>query len=237
MKPHKDTKSQSNFAEHSLPEREYYRLDHAAEILKCSSDDIIHWAANNRVLLCANLYGHDRKIVSTELSYDTPLSYYPTPYGMYEIPWDLMRIFEANGGLESAHFNVMDDKGYYWAITFSSPAPIHLNNLFLPALELKALQEKHSLESDNNRKPPTSQAVIKPHGNAERFATYREAVLKAAIACKAEWPDRCKTYRAWRETIEKEAYRFWPKDRVPPLNSEDIERNLGEASKLPVIGD
>jgi hypothetical protein len=80
------------------------------------------------------------------------------------------------------------------------------------------------------------EATIKagpPHHSAERHATNREAVLKAALYCKEYFPEQCKTYRDWAYTIDQKAPLFWPKTGIPPLSRARIERLLGEAYKLP----
>lgn len=73
----------------------------------------------------------------------------------------------------------------------------------------------------------------KPHGNAENHARNREAVLKAAIAVKANSPDLCgETNRDWAKAIDEKARLFWP-DGEPPLKLDTIERLLGDCMKLP----
>ena len=73
------------------------------------------------------------------------------------------------------------------------------------------------------------------NGHIERYASIRESILKAAIYCKAEWPDQCsESIRSWANQIDAKAPFFWP-DGEPPLSRETIERLLGEAVKLPDI--
>lgn len=74
-------------------------------------------------------------------------------------------------------------------------------------------------------------AFNKPHGNAERFAVSRESVLKAAIYCKAHFPDKCADYTSWANTIDEKAPLFWTKTGAPPLEKSVIERLLSDAHK------
>lgn len=84
---------------------------------------------------------------------------------------------------------------------------------------------------EQDKKEAARLATI-PHHSAERHAVNREAVLKAAMYCKEHFPDNCKTYVDWAETIDQKAPLFWPETSAPPLTRNKIERLLGEAHKL-----
>lgn len=130
-----NTKKQSQ-----LP-RQYYRLNQAAVIIGCTEDDLIHLAAQQEITLCINLYGQlDDIEIIREPSHDIPLSNQPTPFGMFEIPWDYMRVFEVKGSIKATDFNNMDENGDYWAVNLSSPVNLTLNQIFVPAWEIDNLQ-------------------------------------------------------------------------------------------------
>ena len=107
----------------------------------------------------------------------------------------------------------------YNSITNNKALPNIYNNAEL------ALEAKHEKEK-------VDQTAI-PHGNTDNNAVTREAVLKAAMACKKHFSDQCKTYVAWVKTIEDKAPLFWPETGEPPLATDTIERLLGNAHKLP----
>ncbi len=103
-------------------------------------------------------------------------------------------------------------------------------NLWVRTKELRRFEKEGSSHVlDEPELPPDNK---KPHGNAENNARNREAVLKAAIAVKANFPDLCKTNRDWAKAIDEKARLFWPEGE-PPLKLDTIERLIGESLKLP----
>lgn len=108
---------------------------------------------------------------------------------------------------------------------------IVMADLWVRTEELRRFQKEGSSHVRTDPELPLN--FKKPHGNAENHARNREAVLRAAIAVKANSPDLCgKTNRDWAKAIDEKALLFWP-DGEPPLKLETIERLLGECLKLP----
>lgn len=69
-----------------------------------------------------------------------------------------------------------------------------------------------------------------PHHSAERFASYREEILAAAIYVKNEFPDLCGSTNAeWARAIDSKSQLFWPKLSAPPIEIKKIELILGSA--------
>ena len=110
------------------------------------------------------------------------------------------------------------------------PARVAVSDLWVRADELRRFQNEGSSHVRTDPELPLN--FKKPHGNAEKHALNREAVLKAAIAVKANFPDLCKTIRDWAKAIDEKARLFWP-DGEPPLKLDTIERLIGESLKLP----
>ena len=104
------------------------------------------------------------------------------------------------------------------------------SDLWVRTAELHRFQKEGSSHVRTDPELPLN--FKKPHGNAEKHALNREAVLKAAIAVKANFPDLCKTIRDWAKAIDEKARLFWP-DGEPPLKLDTIERLIGESLKLP----
>ncbi|MDE1714507.1 hypothetical protein PWG14_18545 (plasmid) [Chromobacterium amazonense] len=119
---------------------------------------------------------------------------------------------------------------------FSMRTPISSEKLFITAKELKNLRNGLNNNLTINEYNPIKEMIknTKPHGNAERFAVNREAILKAAIYCKSKWPEQCgETFREWAALIDQKASLFWPEEGEPPLSLDTIERLLGDTHKLP----
>lgn len=223
-----------------LPYREYYRLHQAAEILGCSVDDLIHWAANTELTLYANLLGllctvHKTRCFRDEP--DQPLFDDALPDGMYMVTPDDMRYFELDGFCECVEFHWADKRGHYWHAEVDVPIKIQQKHLFVPAWVIENMKRdvpKKPFAPDGEKR---REHGAQPHHVAERFARYREQVLKAAIYCKETWPEQCKTYRAWAELVDQKAQLFWPETGEPPLKPEQIERLLGSACKIAANGE
>ncbi|KOR04324.1 hypothetical protein ABW48_03630 [Pluralibacter gergoviae] len=62
----------------------------------------------------------------------------------------------------------------------------------------------------------------------EYHAAKREAVLKAAIYMKENYPNLCLNNTKWAEAIHDHAYKFWPEGE-PPLTIKSISELLGKA--------
>ena len=162
-----------------LPYREYYRLHQAAEILGCSVDDLIHWAANTELTLYANLLGLLCTVHKTRCFRDEPgqpLFDDVLPDGMYMVTPDDMRYFELDGFCECVEFHWADKKGHYWHAEVDVPIKIQQKHLFVPAWEIENVKRdvprKPFAPDGEKRRDPGTQ----PHHAAERFAKYREQV-------------------------------------------------------------
>lgn len=124
-------------------------------------------------------------------------------------------------------------KAMYNSAWFSESPPLEnaerttLQNLFISKVELIRL--KQGLPQDGVAIERKEQADRITHGNVERFAEPRVAILKAAIFCKASFPDLCNNNRAWAKLIDEKSPLFWPETCKPPLELNTIERLLGEA--------
>ena len=69
-----------------------------------------------------------------------------------------------------------------------------------------------------------------PHHSAERFASYREEILAAAIYVKHNFPNLCGTSNAeWARAIDTKSSLFWPELGEPPVEIKKIELILGSA--------
>ncbi|WP_156183743.1 hypothetical protein [Chromobacterium sp. LK1] len=218
----------------NLPYREYHRLEQGATILGCTTDDLIHWAAHGAITLYANLYGQITLLKKSRCFIDsenTPKSEDITPDGIYIVHSDDMRTFELEGHCEATEFYQVDKHGDYWYAETDIPIELHLRNLFLPEWEIENLQQdtpSKSIHHGLNTNPPKG-----PHPTAERFATYREQILRAAIYCLCNWPEKCKeSNRDWAGFIDEKAPLFWPQTGRPPLTKDRIERLLGECQRL-----
>ena len=110
------------------------------------------------------------------------------------------------------------------------PARVAVSDLWVRADELRRFQNEGSSHVRTDPELPLN--FKKPHGNAEKHAINREAVLRAAMAVNANFPDLCKTIRDWAKAIDEKARLFWP-DGEPPLKLDTIERLIGESLKLP----
>lgn len=102
-------------------------------------------------------------------------------------------------------------------------------NLFVRRAELhRFMGDPDSLVRADRPMP----AKLRPHGNAERFAKNREAVLFAAIQVKHNFPELCgATATQWAEVIDKQALKFWPDTGEPPLQRTTIEALLQNAMR------
>ncbi len=113
---------------------------------------------------------------------------------------------------------------------FGEPIRVTATDLWVRTEELRRFQNEGSSHVRTDPELPLN--YKKPHGNAENHARNREAVLRVAIAVKANFPDLCKTNRSWANAIDERAWRFWPEGE-PPLALDTIERLLGDCMKLP----
>jgi hypothetical protein len=82
-----------------------------------------------------------------------------------------------------------------------------------------------ALDNDVTHKPI-------PHGNAERFAGFREQVLGAGIACLAMWPEDCRkgdgtvNASALARLVDDKAQLFWPESMEVPLSPRVAEEQF-----------
>lgn len=111
-----------------------------------------------------------------------------------------------------------------------------INDLWITKKQLDILSS--SIRNGFNLIHPVQPKKISfeiPHHSKERFASYREQVLKAAIYCREKYPVRCaKSFTEWASVIEENAPIIWPNDNEPPLTKDKIERILGAAVNLSV---
>lgn len=131
----------------------------------------------------------------------------------------------------------------YFYVPWYPVAPVELdaekttiNHLFIlkkELLRLKNGQPQDNVVLDRNKQMHEQTLKPKIHGNTEINALIRESVLKAAIYCLNEFPDKCrKSNVSWAKLIDEKARLFWP-EGDPPLSRDKIERMLGDALKLP----
>jgi hypothetical protein len=111
-----------------------------------------------------------------------------------------------------------------------------IDHLFISKKEL--LRLKNGLPQDDavlkrNKKILEQTLQSKIHGNTEVNASIRESILKAAIYCMYNYPEKCKKDNvSWAKVIDEKAPIFW-QDGEPPRSKSTIERLLGEALKAP----
>lgn len=280
---------------------EYFRINRAAEILKCTSDDILHFGAMGNASIMAPVisggifqwpvgidgigfdeieepfkreFGFaDRVFLSmTDLAkieaigWTVP-NHFSSPSAAQEVIDYLQTWISAPSEQPDEIISQREEAGVVvetWVLSHLKPwkpdseltslreiglyAPWHavhplqkeanrttINQLFISKEELSRLINRQP--QDNvalaRKKKATEKNSGQVNGHVERHASIRESILKAAIYCKAEWPDQCgESNRSWAEQIDAKAPLFWPKGE-PPLSRERIERLLGEAVKLP----
>lgn len=262
--------------DNGLPPKAYYSLEDAANILKCSKNDVLHYAATDRIEIVASMdvldvaciiegagdrnkedkrpvavdfcsiYAHAaRELELTGLTY---LSY--AVWG-YEVdgpgvgggpPWNYERRFP--GGYRFHRDESVADDGdwddgsenYSNVIEDLAVTP---DAVYVMATALSRFKKGEPVFPFSPTPPAAQNEQIqrhrKPHGNTERFAVNREAVLKAAMYCKEMWPEQCsaENYREWATVVDEKAKLFWPDTAAPPLSVDQIERLLGKAHKLP----
>ncbi|SFN99622.1 hypothetical protein [Xenorhabdus japonica] len=101
--------------------------------------------------------------------------------------------------------------------------PVSIDKMLITKTELQRFI------NGNMEHERTEKEIIKtPHGNGERFAAKREAILMAAMYIQKKYPDRCNTYTEWAKQIDLAALEFWPQEGKPPLEIESIERLLSK---------
>lgn len=264
----------------ALPERLYYRLADAAQLLGCSADDLLHYGGCGYLEICASaddlfaqgidwdeLAGEDKgdgkgEIVSfpasrvfrwfdlfalsarqiggiekfSECKCSSSVALYRLTDGMLlpvTIDGGVAQAGAPSSTVESilpnSYFDISASPPAHGQL-FGEPIKVTASDLWVRADELRRFQKEGSSHVRSDPEPPLN--FKKPHGNAENNARNREAVLKAAIAVKANFPDQCKTIRDWATAIDEKARLFWP-DGEPPLKPDTIERLLGDCMKLP----
>ena len=259
----------------ALPERLYYRLADAAQILGCSADDLLHYGACGylEIIAAANDVWAQKHLFD-ELEDGTPFSSpsdIPTQaFDFFSLSAVKLTCIERSGecrvsgamnaymltraGLLAGISELLEDDdcrhGREQPSEFFTISPRHpdrenlseqehlsddsikvvATDLWVRTDELRRFQKEGS--SHVRADPELPLNFKKPHGNAEKHALNREAVLRAAMAVKANFPDLCKTIRDWAKAIDEKARLFWP-DGEPPLKLDTIERLIGESLKLP----
>lgn len=97
--------------------------------------------------------------------------------------------------------------------------------------ENERLQRQLFTYKQSHEEPPLPPKI---HGNAERFAKYREEVLGAALSVIIQWPDQCKNNSGKFEAtkiaylIDQKSNLYWPDTGKPSLGLEKMEREISK---------
>lgn len=228
-----------NAKEFCLENRDFYRLEEAAEKLGVAVADILHQADRGALVLSASLAGKDVFITrNREDGYSGTLM--PEIAMMFELPGEVARIVARNG---SAVVKQLSGQDGNVLIKINTPFSVSASDLFLTKKEIDCFVVKASaagaqltvmkeaVDSSEKKSPETQEADQRPliPGNQPRISIGK-------LAIKAAWEIECASGRAATAQAVIERLQFWADNGREPailIRSDKKKRGLWW---LPVTG-